>query len=448
MTAFAGSPAGATQPSRRRPSVQGVRRRFGAEAVLGIYVVLLLGIPSIVVLYGLGGAGSPATMLGVALLAWWAITKIVPGLSVSGRQPMRLAIGFLLATVLASYVAAGLRGYDAVEQRAADRGLLLVLSMAGVAFVAADGLRTREALDKLLHVIVVMGGVMAFIGLLQFRFSFDVASLFSHIPGLVFNSTDNSVFDVGVRRVASTSGHPIEFGMVLTLILPIALHRAFYATPGKARRRAWFLVTLIGLGIPLSISRSAVVAIVVAFVVLIPGWPRARRMGTLKVLPLFLVFIRLVAPGTLGTLWSGLLGAGNDPSVQGRADHRALVWRYIAERPFFGRGFSTFLPDRYILLDNQYLGIMAELGLIGLAVVLVVFGTALVMAFKIRRRSFDDETRNLALSLAASVAAATAGLATFDAFGFAGFTGLLFLLLGCLGALWRLVPAAVESPVS
>jgi O-antigen ligase len=409
--------------------------------VLQVYVVALFLVPSIVVVQGLGSVGSPATLLGAGLLAWWAVSRLAPGSSASGRQPMRVAVGVLLVSVAASYVAAGLRGYDGLEQRAGDRGVLMIAGMIGVTLVAADGIRSRERLDALLRVVVGLGAAMAVIGLLQFRFSFDVAAIYQQVPGLTFNGTDNFVFDVGVHRVASTAGHPIEFGMVLTLILPIALHRAFHAPPGRTRG-AWLVAALIGVGIPLSISRSAVVSLVVALVVLCVGWPSSRRWWVAKVAPAFLLAVRLVAPGTLGTLWTGLLGMQNDPSIQGRAKNRALVVAYIADRPFLGRGFATFLPERYLLLDNQYLGILVELGVVGLGAVLGVFGVALVLAVRIRRRTGDEETRDLALALAASVAAAAAGLATFDGFGFASFAGLVFLLFGCIGALARLTREA------
>jgi O-antigen ligase len=422
-----------------------VRRRGQASTVLSVYVVVLLGIPSILVVNGLGAAGSPATLFGVGLLAWWVISRLRPAVGRRVVQPIHWAIGLLLLSVVTSYVVAGMRGAEAVEQRAADRGLLLILSVAGVALVAADGLRTRVDIDKVLHTTVIMGGVMAVFGLLQFNWDVDVPSLYRSFPLLTTNGVDNAVFDVGVRRVASTAGHPIEFGMVLTLILPIALHRAFSATTTRARRRAWLLAALVAFGIPLSVSRSAVVGLVAAAVVLLPGWPKARRIGALKVVPVFLVVIKVLAPGTLGTLKSGLLNIQNDPSYQGRTDDYAVVGRFIAERPFFGRGFGTFLPDKYTLLDNQYLGTIIEMGFVGLAVVLGLFVVGIGTALLIRRRTSDEATRDLALSLAASLAAAGLGLATFDAFGFSGFTGLLFLLLGCTGALWRLAPRATDD---
>ena len=418
------------------------RRRLDASVLLSVYVVLLLGIPSILVVKGVGAVGSPATMFGLALLGWWSLTRVVPGMSDRSRQPLRRAVGFLIATVLVSYVAAGLRGYDGVEQRAADRGLLAILSVAGVALVAADGLRSRRDLDRVLQWLVRLGAVMAVVGLGQFQGKLDIAALFRFVPGLTFNSDAGFVFTAGVRRVASTAGHPIEFGMILTVILPIALHRAFFAAPGRPRRRAWALTALIGVGIPLSISRSAVVGLAVFAVILFPSWPRARRRSAYKVLPGFLVLIRLVAPGTLGTLKTGLLGIGNDPSVQGRTEDYAIVGRFIGERPVFGRGFATFLPDRYVLLDNQYIGLVVELGVVGLTIMLVLFATAIVLAVTARRRSLDAEARDLGMSLAAAVAIAASGLATFDALGFASITGVMFLMFGCAGALWRLTPAA------
>jgi hypothetical protein len=438
----------ATLPARRAaphplapPRDVATPGRFDASAMLAVYLVLLLCIPSIVVIMGLGSVGSPATLFGVAMLGWWGVARLDPRTrqQSSGPQPMRRAVGILLAAVAASYVAAGLRGLDGLEHRAADRGLLTFLGVVGVTCVAADGIRSRERLDALLGILVATGAGMALVGLLQFRLAFDVAAIYDKIPGLTFNGTDNFVFTVGVRRVASTAGHPIEFGVVLALILPIALHRAFHAPPGRSRW-AWFLAAMVGLGIPLSISRSAVVCLAVAFVVLLIGWPRARRLWALKVVPLFLVVVRVIAPGTLGTLWTGLLGFRNDPSIQGRANNRALVGSYVAERPFIGRGFGTFMPERYVLLDNQYLGIVVELGFVGLLAVLLVLGVAFGLTAQVRRRAADDETRDLALALAASVAAAAAGLATFDGFGFAAFTGLTFVLLGCIGALWRLTP--------
>jgi O-antigen ligase len=144
---------------------------------------------------------------------------------------------------------------------------------------------------------------------------------------------------------------------------------------------------VIALAIPLSISRTAVVGLVAAAVVLLVGWPARRRLGLLALTPAFLVLARFVAPGTLGTLASGLLGLRNDPSFQGRTQDYDIVGGFISERPVFGRGLATLLPDRYLTLDNQYLGIVVELGLAGLVAVIGLLLTGFVLALLARSRS-------------------------------------------------------------
>ena len=58
----------------------------------------------------------------------------------------------------------------------------------------------------------------------------------------------------------------------------------------------------------------------------------------------------------------------------------------------------------------------------------------------------DADTRDLAQSLAASVAVTAVTFANYDALGFSIGAGLTFLLLGCAGALWRLVRAGIAAP--
>ena len=48
----------------------------------------------------------------------------------------------------------------------------------------------------------------------------------------------------------------------------------------------------------------------------------------------------------------------------------AIAGEFIGRAPIFGRGFSTFLPS-YRILDNQYLGLLIETGIVGLVAFLV-----------------------------------------------------------------------------
>jgi O-antigen ligase len=171
---------------------------------------------------------------------------------------------------------------------------------------------------------------------------------------------------------------------------------------------------------------------------IIPSWDRRRRLATLKVLPLFLVGMRLMIPGLLGTITSLFTNISNDPSTKGRTDDYAAVGKYITLHPLFGRGFRTFIPSLYRFLDNQYLMTIVDAGLIGLALLLLTFMIGIFTARGARRRIADPARKDLSQAVAASVGSAMVSFATFDALSFPMCGGLLFLLIGIAGAMWRL----------
>jgi hypothetical protein len=158
------------------------------------------------------------------------------------------------------------------------------------------------------------------------------------------------------------------------------------------------------------------------------------------------VVMYVLVPGLIGTIKSLFVNVQSDPSTQGRTADYGPVWHYIEERPLFGRGFGTFIPDLYRTLDNQYLGITVEVGLVGVAALLLLLVGSLIVAGRIRREARDDSTGDLAQSLKAGIAVVAVNAATFDAFGFSMCVGTLFLLIGATGALWLLESAPGLRP--
>ncbi|NHC14418.1 O-antigen ligase family protein [Motilibacter deserti] len=456
LTGPAAGPLLPARPGPRRPAADRPLLRDATDAgvVVGALVLLLYALPPRLVVSGLGAAGRPALMLGFGLFAWWCAMRLVPGLAARGRQPVRWALAAYLLLYVLSYAAGYDRGLDGVEGRSADRGLLVTVALVGTALVVADGVPTRRSLDRLLRTLVLAGAGMSVVGALQHVAGIDLTR---HIvvPGLSRNGT---LIGIGARgsgdlsRVAGTAGHYIEFGVILGMLLPLALHYALFARSGRERRWRWLLVVVIGVGVPFSISRSAVLALVVGLVVVMAPW-RLRAQANVAIGALVaLVAVRATQPGLLGTIRSLFTNAGNDPSIQNRTSDYAAVSGYISERPWLGRGQGTFLPDRYVLLDNQLLGTLVSGGVLGLAALLVLFAVAFSLARRARRTAPDEQARSLGQALAAAVAVGLVASATFDSLGFTTFAMTLFLLFGATGALWRLTrgPAAAgraDEPV-
>ena len=431
--------------------------RGDAAAALAVIVAAVLFISSRYAVTEIGGFVTPAFALGILAALWWACARVTPGLGRAvGAQPVRLALFILVWAAAASATGLLVRPYTAEEGRAFEAGMLLLLSWAGIALLAADGLRDRARLDWLLRWVAVGTCAVAVIVMLQYFAAFDLTSRLqlpglSAVPGAVDFIRERSA----LRRVAGTAAHPIEMGVVLALVLPLALHYSRF--PGVGRRRVYQVAAAAILFASfLTISRTAVVAIAVEALVLVPTWPRRLQVGAVAGAAATVVAVRVAAPGVVGTILGLFLRASSDDSVTHRTDDYARAAGYIAGSPWFGRGLHTFLPDQYFFIDNSYLLALLETGFIGLAATTAFLAVGVGVARGARRRSRDAAGRDLGQCLAASILAAMATTATYDSFAFPMVTTLTFLLVGCAGALWRFEggvrahafrPVAMAAPV-
>jgi hypothetical protein len=257
-----------------------------------------------------------------------------------------------------------------------------------------------------------------------------------HIPGLHENADVLTIQDrSGFRRPAGTATHPIEFGCVIAMALPLALHLARFDTARSAVRR-WLPMMAIAIGIPVAVSRSAVLGAAVAGLVIFLGLDPKVRPRALVAVSGFLVVIYATTPGLLGTLRGLFLSTGSDSRINDYAPALAD----IRQSPWFGHGPGTFVADATIgnVLDNQYLLSLIEIGIVGMAIVLAYLLAASFLGRGARHRSSDPATRDLGQAFAAASLSSAATAYTFDALTFRMFAGVVPLCLGLSGLLWAL----------
>lgn len=304
-------------------------------------------------------------------------------------------------------------------------------------FLAADGIDRIDRLIVLLDRIVLAGGALATLGIVQFFTGFDITR-YLWFPGTHING-DLQLIQLrdGFNRVAGTAVHPIEFGVVLATIFPIALHRALHRGTGSRLRHVTPFL-LMAVAIPMSLSRSAILGVAAAGLVVALGWTWSQRAQAAVLTIGFLGAMRAVIPGLIGTLRNLFTNLQSDSSYVARTHHAQQAWNYIGASPWIGRGFGTFLPERYVLLDNQYLGTLAETGIIGLLVLLAVFAAAFTVAHHACKSTLDPDLASLGRALAASALVPAVTYITYDAFSLPMAVGITFVLLGCAGAFWRL----------
>ena len=410
---------------------------FDAVSLLTVYITFLFFLESRWVIGPLGGAGNPALLVGCVGLVWWAyhhFQRFLP--SGDGPEPLRTAMLAVALAFLASYVAAMTRPITDLEASTAQLGVVALLGWMGVGLLAHDGVPTFARFNQFVGRMAIMAACVGCIGVAQFV-THDPLVRSITIPGL---TTSAEFFGLGQRsgfsRPFGTALHPIEYGAVITMVLPLAISWARHsrATPPMLK---WLAVSMMGLGVVVSISRSALICGALALVVFAAGLgPRVRRLLLGSVIGVF-VFVALTVPGMLGSLRALFVTAGQDNSVASRTGSYSLALEFFHTSPVFGRGYSTFLP-MYRIFDNQYLLLLVEVGVVGLGAVVALLFTGLRVAGRARRRTTDPVLREHAQALRAGLAGGSFGLLFYDGFSFPMATGVMFLLLGLAGALYRL----------
>jgi len=411
------------------------RRRlpFDAVSYLTVFLVLTCAIPSYLTVPALGSLGRPTTLWGLVGLLWWGL-YIVGRHSplTSGSKSIRLALLTLVACVLVSYSLASFQGLPSAESSVADSGLLRLAGWAGVACVANDGINSKERFRTLLERVALTGGLMATLGLAQFWTGENLIDWMS-LPGFTADQEISSVQNrSGFVRSAGTATNPLEYGMVLCIALPIAIALALTEQRRSAFAR-WYPVGAMAVASYISVSRSALIGVAIGIAVSALGWPRQVRRRAVLILAGGMTVAYFGVPGMAGTIRGLFMGVGSDASTMSRTNSYDLAFGIASRNPFFGRGFLTLLPE-YVILDNQYLGILIELGYVGLAVTATMLIVSIWTATKsgIRSPSFDD--KQIGIGVAAAVASGATLLAFFDGLGFPMSAGMLFLTIGLAGA--------------
>lgn len=415
-----------------------------AASVLSLYVFLLLVIPSDRGVGPLGAAGSPAGIYGLGMMLWWIWHHVRHRESHRGNRirPVRLALMVFVLCILIAYAQAGLSALPGEDAKGTNMALISIASHAGVLLVAHDGIADRERFLALIRRIAVMGGLYACLGLVQFFTGQNFVDAIQ-IPGLVSSGSGGVDVRGGFLRPQATARHPLEYAAVLSMILPLALSLSLVPSRWSIVRRAW-PAALVAVAAVVSMTRSALLGIVVGVGILVPTWDRKTRRAALLLGAAALVAMYFLVPGLVGTIL-GMFAPG-DPSLASRTDSYDAFWSYFSIHPVFGRGLGS-MSASYHIFDNQYLDLLIEIGVVGTAAFCLLVLVSAVTSFRARR---VERIGKLGPALGSSVIAGALLCGSFDAFAFPQAVGMLFLCLGLCGSIGNFAapPASGAGPVA
>ena len=422
-------------------------RRFGSDGVvlLQIFALSVMVIPSDTVIGAIGAAGYPASLVGgLIFLAFLAALLFGVHSPHSHRHPIQMVLCLFSVSVLVSYLLMDRGVLTTTQLTGGDRTLIRLAVIAGVVSVAAEWLKSLDDVHRVLRALCWGGAVCGAVAALQFWASVDLSQYLRELPGFTLNQDNPAILARGaLNRVAGTAITPIELGVVAGMLVPIAVYLAVNDRD-STRFRRWTPVVLISLAVATSVSRSAIISVVLAFGVLLVLMPTLTRLTALVASMFAVVGAFMAAPGLIGTLASFFSAGSSDSSIQYRLVDYPVADRLWEQAPWFGHGGGTYIPvDSLYIFDNQYLMTLVELGLFGLVAVAVFFFVPAAAALIARARSRVPELRQLCAALAGAGLAAAASSFTFDSLSFPMFVNVYALVIGLIGACWRLTLAEV-----
>ena len=358
----------------------------------------------------------------VTAAAWW-LNQIMRKRTSLVRNPIFIALAlFLLVNVISLLNSVNL-----------ERSLLILIYTiftVSLAFLIPNIVTSPEQVNKVIKVILVSFVIVSAFGL--FQFVGDMSGLPTTITGL----RDLYTRDVlGFTRIQSTAYEPLYFANFL--LIPLAIIFALFLA-GKSLVKSSWLLTLFGLGmvsIVLTVSRGGYLAIAVTLLVIsIFYW---RKLLRPHIIVTFIVATVLLAWVVIQTLSVGgevltidkfqdhvlnvFYGASFDERIS-TFDQAYMAWR---EHPLIGIGVGAFGPyvaphpayipqDGWRIVNNEFIEILAENGIIGLVVFLFFVYLIIIRSIKAISVSSDGNLRAIMVALLAAFFGVMAQYQTFS----------------------------------
>lgn len=423
-------------------------------SLLGVTVLVILFVP--IRRYSLPGdlpfeLEPYRLLIGAILLAWAASLLADPGtrLRATGFEG---PIGLIALGVVGSIATNPGRVTDLSAE--VVKASAFLLSFLLLVFFTVSVVRRFSSVVRLLGILVLGGAVVAAFAAIESRTGNNAFNgLARFLPGIELTELPEQQTRGGRVRAFASAQHAIPLGAALAMLTPIAL---VFAVRDQGRRWLWSVAgAAIVVGAVATTSRTAVVMLSAVVVTLAFVRPRLAKLLVPALVPVLLV-VYAVLPGAIGSLRKsfspeGGLLAEQSTEVTTRGSGRlADLGPSLAEwaqSPLFGQGFGTRVielgRENALILDNQWLTTLLEIGAVGFIGWVWLIGAAVVSAGREARRDASDRGWVLA-ALTASIAAFGVGMLTFDAFGFVQVTFIFFLLLALTAVLLRGTPESLR----
>jgi O-antigen ligase len=433
-----------------QPAISSASAESRIPWLLSFCLVGVFIFPADMVLEPIGAVGYVAMLVAIVLFGIWATSAAFGMHDLSlRRSPARLGLAVFWLVTMIAYVLAAPRYATPITHAAADRWLLTLIGVSGIVSVMGESLRSMSQIARAIRALSVGATICAMVALYQFiTFADPMTIVRSAMIGWSENG-GNTTFQARPPfvRVAGSTFHPIELGVVSAMVLPLSVWRALFDSGARRRWVLWMQTVWIAIAAIITVSRSAILSLLMVILVFIPTLPKIARRWAFLVTPVCVAAVFLVLPGFVGTMTETFTAGANDSSVSARINDYPKVHAIMTAHPWTGIGPGAYMPvDPLDILDNQYLTTAVSMGLLGVASFVMFVGLPMFSSIQVAIWTPSPALRCLAGAAATALAVAALASATFDSFAFPVFVIVLSAVIGLSAAIWHIAKQEPPNP--
>ena len=359
--------------------------------------------------------GIPSTIAGASI----AVLSVPLLASLARREPPVVTLSLL---AFAAYVAAVLLSAAAARYDTSERVFIVMTEGVLLYMLVTNVVRTPATLRRVIWAMVIAGGVLGGLTLFQeLTDSYDMT--FGGLAQVETEGDPEGENAATLQRAAGPIGEKNRYAQVLVLAIVPAIWLALHARSRVSRAAAIGSALLIVVGILLTFSRGAGVALAILLLAMVA----LRFLRPRIVLPLIgvmFVVTLIVAPAFITRVASlgGVAGLVSDDAddpdgaILGRATSNLAALNVFLDHPVLGVGPGLY-ASRYSIpyandlglrhfdtprrAHNLYIETAAETGILGLGSLMAMFGITGGSLWRLRRfwSGRNAEFTNLATAL-------------------------------------------------
>ena len=404
-------------------------------ALLGMCILVRPGVATLVVvaiLYSNAGVIAVRFHDVPTLVAGAVPALLIPPLAafiVLERKQIVITSAFpWIVVFLLVQLISGIASTDAAT--AFDTIITFLLEGIGLYFLITNVVRSRQAIIAIVWILLAIGAALGALSFYQ-----DSTGTYDNIylgfaqPSEATVSVDETgLGTVAQYRLAGNIGEKNRYAQIMLMLVPLGLFMAIGTKSRLQRILALAASGIISIGVALTFSRGAAVGFVLLFgIMFLMGYLNWKHMlavvlGAAIVLAAVPVYTERLAELVAVSETVGSTGIDQaDGAIQSRvteglaallawADH-PIIGVGPGEFPLYYRQYAEVVGIKVKAVDreahNLYLGMAAELGIIGLTVFLIIVGLTLRDLARARRavRARDPMMADLATGFILSIVA-------------------------------------------